>query len=73
MNLYSYFRDMTDSRLSTALMVVSAAMILVGGFLAPPEGSALTLIISWAAVCLTLITIFLLLLYEMVRRSINRT
>ncbi len=64
----SYFREATDSRISTTLMVVSAVMILVGGFLAPLEGSPMFPVLLWVAVCLTLIALFLRLFYEMVRR-----
>lgn len=61
-------KNLPDSRLSTAVMIVSGLMIVVGTVAAPGDGSPIWIYLVWLGASLTLISFFLVTLSELVRR-----
>lgn len=61
-------KNLSDSRLSTAFMVVSAVMFISGLAFVPPEGASIAIVGIWIMGVLALIGVWIAVAVELARR-----
>ncbi len=64
-------KHMPTSRLSTAFMVLSVVMLLVGSVLVPSSGATIVTSALWTAGSMALIGIWVAVIFELVRRYVG--